>query len=307
MNKHLPNSKIKKAVIPAAGLGVRFLPATKAQPKEMLPIVDKPTIQYVVEEAVASGIEDILIITGRNKRAIEDHFDYCIEMEMVLQKKGKEKELEMLRGISEMADIHYVRQKEPLGLGHAILCARKFVRDEPFVVLLGDDIINSRVPCTKQLMEVYEEKRGTVLGVQAVDWQDVSKYGIIRVEDPAGPLYRVKGLVEKPLPEEAPSNLAALGRYLLEPEIFAVLEKTPPGRGGEIQLTDALHEMAGQRPVWAYNFSGKRYDVGDREGFLAATVEYALRRDDLSEPFAAYLRRLVENDPRLKPHGERSV
>lgn len=307
MNKHLPNSKIKKAVIPAAGLGVRFLPATKAQPKEMLPIVDKPTIQYVVEEAVASGIEDILIITGRNKRAIEDHFDYCIEMEMVLQKKGKEKELEMLRGISEMADIHYVRQKEPLGLGHAILCARKFVRDEPFVVLLGDDIINSRVPCTKQLMEVYEEKRGTVLGVQAVDWQDVSKYGIIRVEDPAGPLYRVKGLVEKPLPEEAPSNLAALGRYLLEPEIFAVLEKTPPGRGGEIQLTDALHEMAGHRPVWAYNFSGKRYDVGDREGFLAATVEYALRRDDLSEPFAAYLRRLVENDPRLKPHGERSV
>ncbi len=301
----MSDSKIKKAVIPAAGLGIRFLPATKAQPKEMLPIVDKPTIQYVVEEAVAAGIEDILIITGRNKRAIEDHFDYCIEMEMALKKKGKEEELEMLRGISEMVDIHYVRQKEPLGLGHAIFCARKFTRDEPFVVLLGDDIINSRVPCTKQLMDVFEEKRGTVLGVQEVEWQEVSKYGVIQVEDPEGPLYRVKGLLEKPRREEAPSNLAALGRYVLEPEIFSVLEQTPPGRGGEIQLTDALHAMASVRPVWAYNFSGKRYDVGDRQGFLEATIEYALRRDDLSESFAAYLRHLVEEDPRLKPQGER--
>ena len=303
-------SKVKKAVIPAAGLGTRFLPATKAQPKEMLPIVDKPTIQYVVEEAVASGIEDILIITGRNKRAIEDHFDHCVEVELTLEKKHKEAELQMIREISELADIHYVRQKEPLGLGHAIYCARKFVQAEPFAVLLGDDIINSEVPCTRQLIEVYEERGGSVLGVQVVAWTEVHKYGIVSSREGEGEeagagagnelICRVASLVEKPAREQAPSNLATLGRYVIEPEIFAILERTGPGTGGEIQLTDALNELAKSRPVWAYTFSGKRYDVGDKLGFLEATVEYALRREDLAEDFAAYLRRLLAEDPRLR-------
>jgi len=284
---------IKKAVIPAAGLGTRFLPATKAQPKEMLPIVDKPTIQYVVEEAVAAGIEDILIITGRNKRAIEDHFDYCVEVEQTLKRKGKEEELQMLLDISEMADIHYVRQKEPLGLGHAIFCARKFVRDETFAVLLGDDIINSEVPCIRQLIDVHEERGGTVIGVQEVDWSEVDKYGMVSGSERNGPLCRVSSLIEKPPPEKAPSNLATLGRYVIEPHIFELLEYTTPGAGGEIQLTDALNELAQKRPVWAYTFSGKRYDVGDKFGFLEATVEYALRNGDLAGRFGDYLRRLV--------------
>jgi len=296
----LSGKRIKKAVIPAAGMGTRFLPATKAQPKEMLPIVDKPTIQYVVEEAVAAGIEDILIITGRNKRAIEDHFDHCVEIEATLQARGKEEELKMVRDISAMVDIHYVRQKESLGLGHAVYCARKFVGSEPFAVLLGDDIINSDVPCIRQLIDVYEERGGTVLGVQHVDWNDVHKYGIVSSYSTNGPICRVGSLVEKPLREKAPSNLAVLGRYVIEPEIFAVLEQTQPGSGGEIQLTDALNELAQSRPVWAYTFTGKRYDVGDKLGFLEATVEYALRREDLARGFADYLRRLAREDPHLR-------
>lgn len=304
------SKKVKKAVIPAAGLGTRFLPATKAQPKEMLPIVDKPTIQYVVEEAVAAGIEDILIITGRGKRAIEDHFDYCLEMEAFLKSRGKEEELKMVREISSLADIFYVRQKEPLGLGHAILCARKFVGEEPFAVLLGDDIICSEVPCIRQLMDFYEEKGGSVLGVQPVSWEDVHKYGIVAfsssgVAAPSGEVAgasvcRVEGLVEKPPRDRAPSNLAVLGRYILEPEVFPFLERTRPGAGGEIQLTDALGELARVRPVWAYTFSGRRYDVGDRLGFLQATVEFALQREDLCAGFAEYLRRLAKDDPRLQ-------
>lgn len=295
---------IKKAVIPAAGLGTRFLPATKAQPKEMLPIVDKPTIQYIVEEAVAAGIEDILIITGRGKRAIEDHFDCSVELETLLEEKGRMEELQMIRAISEMAQIYYVRQKKPLGLGHAIYCARKFVGGEPFAVLLGDDVIASKEPCIGQLMAVYAEKGGTVLGVQPVDWQEAHKYGIVegaegdrtgRHDAGFGSICRVKGLVEKPPRAKAPSNLAVLGRYVLEPEIFSILEHTPPGAGGEIQLTDALHELAASRLVWAYSFTGRRYDVGDRLGFLQATIEHALRREDLSADLAIYLHSLVKN------------
>lgn len=288
--------KVKKAVIPAAGLGTRFLPATKAQPKEMLPIVDKPTIQYVVEEAVAAGIEDILIITGRNKRAIEDHFDYCVELENMLQQKGQEEQLKMMRQISEMVDIHYVRQKEPLGLGHAVYCARTFVGDEPFAVMLGDDIINSGVPCIKQLMDIFEERGGTVLGVQHVGWESVHKYGIISGKEINGSLYRVEGLIEKPPQDKATSNLAVLGRYVIEADIFPILERTSAGTGGEIQLTDALNELARHRPVWAYTFKGKRYDVGDKLGFLEATIEYALRREDLAAGLTVLLRRLVQED-----------
>lgn len=287
--------KVKKAVIPAAGLGTRFLPATKAQPKEMLPIVDKPTIQYVVEEAAAAGIEDILIITGRNKRAIEDHFDYCIELEMTLEKKGKNGDLKTIREISELANIFYVRQKEPLGLGHAIGCAAKFVGDEPFAVMLGDDIIYSEVPCIKQLMAVYEERGGTVLGVQRVAKSALSKYGIVDAGGESGPVVRVRSLVEKPAVEDAPSNLAVLGRYIISPEVFAILERTAPGAGGEIQLTDALNVLAQDHPVWAYTFEGRRYDVGDRLGFLEATFEYALRRPDLAEELKAFLKRHLEN------------
>ena len=285
--------KVKKAVIPAAGLGTRFLPATKAQPKEMLPIVDKPTIQYVVEEAVAAGIEEILIITGRNKRAIEDHFDYCIELEHLLEKKNKFDDLRSIRAISEMADIFYVRQKEPQGLGHAILCSAKFVRDEPFAVLLGDDIIYSEAPCIGQLMEVYEHTGGSVLGVQPVAPAEVHKYGIVNPDGDGDELVKVKSLVEKPTLEQAPSHRAVLGRYIIDPAVFPILEQTAPGAGGEIQLTDALNTLAQKQPVWAYTFKGRRYDVGDRLGFLEATVEYALRREDLSQPFQVYLRRLL--------------
>lgn len=293
---------IKKAVIPAAGLGLRFLPATKAQPKEMLPIVDKPTIQFVIEETVAAGIEDILIITGRNKRAIEDHFDHCVEIETILKQKDKEEQLNMINRINGMADIHYVRQKEPLGLGHAIYCARTFVGNEPFAVLLGDDIIYSRVPCIKQLVDIYEERGGTVLGVQRVESSELHKYGIVdtgegvSLPNSPGPAYKVSSLVEKPSREDAPSDLAVLGRYIIEPEIFSILEKTKPGAGGEIQLTDALNELAQVRSVWAYAFQGKRYDVGDKLGFLKATVEHALRREDLSADFTAYLRSLEEKN-----------
>ena len=281
--------KVRKAIIPAAGLGSRFLPATKAQPKEMLPIVDKPTIQYIIEEAVASGIEEILIITGRNKKCIEDHFDKSVELEMELQKSNKEDLLEMVRGISDMVDIHYIRQKEPKGLGHAISCARAFVGNEPFAVLLGDDVVDSEVPCLKQLMDCYKEYKTTILGVQTVAKEDVNKYGIvdgIHIEDR---VYKVKKLVEKPAIEESPSNVAILGRYIITPQIFDILQNTKPGKGGEIQLTDALQTLIENEAMYAYNFEGRRYDVGDKLGFLQATVEFALKRDELREPFIQYL------------------
>lgn len=288
--------RVRKAVIPAAGLGTRFLPATKAQPKEMLPIVDKPTIQYIVEEAVASGIEDILIITGRGKRAIEDHFDKSFELESMLAKKQNEELLHVVRNISEMVTIHYVRQKEALGLGHAIWCARTFIGNEPFAVLLGDDVIEARVPCLRQLIEAFEENRGaSILGVQPVDWAHVSKYGIVDPGPAAAAGFQVKDLKEKPSPDEAPSNLAILGRYILHPGIMDILAHTAPGAGGEIQLTDAIRELLKIHPVVAYPFEGRRYDVGDKLGFLTATVEFALRRPDLGEQFARYLERTIED------------
>ena len=281
--------KVKKAIIPAAGLGTRFLPATKAQPKEMLPIVDKPTIQYIIEEAIASGIEEILIITGRNKKCIEDHFDKSVELEMELEKSGKDDLLEIVRNISGMVDIHYIRQKEPRGLGHAILCAKTFVGNEPFAVLLGDDVVYSQKPCLKQLIDCFNEYKTSILGVQEVAQEDVKKYGIvdgIHIEDR---VYKVKNLVEKPSVEEAPSNVAILGRYIITPYIFEILKNTEPGKGGEIQLTDALKELISHEAMYAYNFDGRRYDVGDKLGFLEATVEYALRKEDLREPFIEYL------------------
>ena len=281
--------KVKKAIIPAAGLGTRFLPATKAQPKEMLPIVDKPTIQFIIEEAIASGIEEILIITGRNKKCIEDHFDKSIELEMELEKAGKSDLLELVRDISDMVDIHYIRQKEPKGLGHAIHCAKTFVGNEPFAVLLGDDVVDSEVPCLKQLIDCYNEYKTTIVGVQPVDEDKVDKYGIvdgIHIEDR---VYKVKDLVEKPSVEEAPSNIAILGRYIITPQIFEVLENTVPGKNGEIQLTDALKTLIGQEAMYAYNFEGKRYDVGDKLGFLEATVEFALKKPELRNDFIEYL------------------
>jgi UTP--glucose-1-phosphate uridylyltransferase len=281
--------KIKKAVIPAAGMGTRFLPATKAQPKEMLPIVDKPTIQYVIEEAAEAGIEDILIITGRNKRAIEDHFDRSIELEIMLKEKNKDDELQKIMQISELANIFYIRQKEPLGLGHAVLCARQFIGNEPFAVLLGDDVVHAQVPCIGQMAEIYNQKGQTVLGVQQVGWDKVHKYGIVDAGGENGPLVRVKQLTEKPGREEARSDLAVLGRYIIDPEIFAILEATDPGSGGEIQLTDALNVLASRQPVWAYTFEGRRYDVGDRLGFLEATIEYALRREDLASDLKVFI------------------
>jgi UTP--glucose-1-phosphate uridylyltransferase len=282
--------KVRKAIIPAAGLGTRFLPATKAQPKEMLPIVDKPTIQYIVEEAIESGIEEILIITGRNKRAIEDHFDRSVELELELEKKNKKELLSLVRDISNMVNIHYVRQKEPKGLGHAINCARSFVGNEPFGVLLGDDIVHSESkPCLKQLLDAYNEYKTTILGVQVVADEDVSKYGIVDGKLIEEGVYKVKNLVEKPSLEEAPSNIAILGRYIITPGIFDILENTKPGRGGEIQLTDALKVLAAREAMYAFEFEGKRYDVGDKLGFLQATVEFALRREDLREDFLKYL------------------
>ena len=287
------SKKIRKAIIPAAGLGTRFLPATKAQPKEMLPIVDKPTIQYIIEEAVASGIEEILIITGRSKKCIEDHFDKSVELELELEKSGKEEMLKMVREISDMVDIHFIRQKEPKGLGHAISCAKTFVGNEPFAVLLGDDIVyNEGRPCLKQLIDCYDEYKTSVLGVQTVEAKDVNKYGIvngIHIEDR---VYKVKGFVEKPAVEEAPSNVAILGRYIITPQIFKILEETKPGKGGEIQLTDALLKLIDEEAMYAYDFEGTRYDVGDKLGFLKATVEYALRREDLRDGFIEYLNTL---------------
>jgi UTP--glucose-1-phosphate uridylyltransferase len=284
---------VKKAIIPAAGLGTRFLPATKAQPKEMLPIVDKPTIQYIVEEAVNSGIEDILIITGRNKRAIEDHFDKSFELEVTLEQKGKNDLLKIVKDISEMVNIHYIRQKEANGLGHAIHCAKAFIKDEPFAVLLGDDIVFSEKPCLLQLMEQYETYQSTILGVQMVLPEDVDKYGIVSGEKISDSLYLVDDLIEKPDRINAPTNVAILGRYIITPGIFEILEHTKPGAGGEIQLTDALKELAQKEKMYAYEFQGERYDVGDKLGFLKATVEFALRRDDLKYEFMDYLKTIT--------------
>lgn len=289
--------KVRKAIIPAAGLGTRFLPATKAQPKEMLPIVDKPTLQYIIEEAIESGIEEILIITGRNKSSIENHFDKSVELELELEKSGKTELLEEVRNISDMVNIHYIRQKEPKGLGHAIHCAKSFIGNEPFAVLLGDDIVyNQEKPCLKQMIEAYDEYKTSILGVQEVAKKDVCKYGIVDGKHIEGRVYDVKDLVEKPSVEEAPSNVAILGRYIINPAIFEILEHTKPGKGGEIQLTDGLKELAKRETMYAYNFEGRRYDVGDKQGFLEATVEYALRREDLREEFLNYLINTVENE-----------
>ena len=288
--------KVTKAVIPAAGLGTRFLPATKAQPKEMLPIVDKPTIQHIVEEAAASGIKDVLIITGRTKRAVEDHFDKAYELENELRHSGKDDLVAECEAISDMVNMHYVRQREARGLGHAILCAKAFVGNEPFAVLLGDDIVYNapdEVPCIKQLIDIYETFGGSVVGGQTVRPEDVCKYGIIDGEPCGDRLQIMKGMVEKPKVGEAPSLMAALGRYVISHEIFEILETTKPGKGGEIQLTDALCQLAKRDKVYSYDFIGRRYDVGSRQGFLEATVEYALRRDDLRDEFWAYLKGII--------------
>jgi UTP-glucose-1-phosphate uridylyltransferase len=291
--------KVTKAVIPAAGFGTRFLPATKAQPKEMLPIVDKPTIQFIVEEAVASGIEDILIITSGNKRSIEDHFDKSYELEDTLEKKGKKEMLELVQGISNMVNIHYIRQKEAKGLGHAILCAKAFINDEPFAVLLGDDIVYTDkkiAPVTKQLIDIYEEKKSSVIGVQTVAKENVDKYGIVSpsatYRDRNKRVYRLNGMVEKPSIEKAPSQLAVLGRYILRPEIFEYLETQAPGAGNEIQLTDAIQRLLETQQVYAYDFQGTRYDVGDKFGFIQATIDYALRDETLKKQVKEYLTNL---------------
>jgi len=287
--------KIRKAIIPAAGLGTRFLPATKSQPKEMLPIVDKPTIQYIVEEAINAGIEDIVIVTGRNKRSIEDHFDRSMELESFLEKNEKEELLDLVQHVARMADIYFVRQKEALGLGHAIYSARKFIGNEPFAVLLGDDVIHSEVPAILQMKNQYERYGASIVGVQEVPLQDTSKYGIVDGEKFADRLYRAKNMVEKPRSEEAPeTRLAIMGRYILNPEIFDILRVLPAGKGGEIQLTDGIKELGRYQEILAYEFEGRRYDVGDKLGFVEATIEYALRRGDLSEDLKNYLRVLVQ-------------
>jgi UTP--glucose-1-phosphate uridylyltransferase len=282
--------KIKKAIIPAAGLGTRFLPATKSQPKEMLPIVDKPTLQYIIEEAIESGIEEILIITGRNKRSIEDHFDKSVELELELKRKDKLDLLEMVQDISNMVNIHYIRQKEPKGLGDAIYCARHFIGDEPFAVLLGDDIVDSKVPCLKQLIDCYDEYKTSVIGVQEVEEEDVDKYGILKVKHIEDRVYKVKDMIEKPSIDMAPSNIAILGRYIITPSIFKILENQQIGIGGEIQLTDALRTLAQQEAIYAYDFEGKRYDVGDKLGFLQATIDFALKREELRADLLRYIK-----------------
>ncbi len=283
---------VRKAVFPAAGLGTRFLPATKAQPKEMLPLVDKPTIQYVVEEAVASGLNEIIIVTGRGKRAIEDHFDAAFELEYYLQDRGKMEELTQIKTISELASVSYVRQKEPLGLGHAILCARPLVGEEPFGVFLGDDVIVSETPCMRQLLDVFERYQGPVLAVERVPRDQISRYGVIRPEPLGRNVYEVLDLVEKPAAHEAPSDLAIIGRYVLTPDLFPILAETPPDARGEIQVTDGLRALRQRRPLYAVEFEGRRHDTGDKLGFLKATVEFALARPDLADVFRAYLKSL---------------
>lgn len=292
------SAPIRKAIIPAAGLGTRFLPATKASPKEMLPLVDKPLIQYAVEEAVSSGIEDIIIITGRGKRAIEDHFDRSFELEENLKGNGKSQLLKDVRRIAELANFCYVRQPEALGLGHAVLCAQHLIGEEPFAVILGDEVIDAKVPALAQLMRVYDEGHGAVLGVQKVRRDEVSQYGIVATQRVAPRLYRVLDMVEKPAPDEAPSRHAVIGRYILSPDIFPILQATPPGKNREIQLTDALRLLSHKSPIYAQEIDGSRYDAGDKLGFLIATVEFALKNQSLGPRFASYLRR-VRRRPRL--------
>jgi UTP--glucose-1-phosphate uridylyltransferase len=286
--------QVKKAIIPAAGLGTRFLPATKAMPKEMLPIVDKPTIQYIVEEAVASGIEDIIIVTGKGKRAIEDHFDNHFELEHNLLEKQKLQLLEEVQKASNLVDIHYIRQKEPRGLGHAVWCARKFIGDEPFAVLLGDDIVKAEnKPCLRQLMDEYNKTQCSIIGVQEVKDNETHRYGIVDPLEQQGRLYQVRNFVEKPAKGTAPSNLAILGRYILTPRIFELLDDQEVGAGGEIQLTDAIQKLNLEQPVYAYNFEGKRYDVGEKLGFIMTTLDFALANEELKGPLMEELVKLV--------------
>ncbi|QYR20627.1 UTP--glucose-1-phosphate uridylyltransferase GalU [Paenibacillus sp. sptzw28] len=294
--------KVRKAIIPAAGLGTRFLPATKAMPKEMLPIVDKPTIQYIVEEAIESGIEDIIIVTGKGKRAIEDHFDIAFELEHSLLEKGK---MELLGEVqkSSNVDIHYIRQKEPKGLGHAVWCARKFIGDEPFAVLLGDDIVVAEVPCTRQLMEQYEQVQRSVIGVQAVSIEQTERYGIVDPVESIGKLYQVRQFIEKPKLGSSPSNLAIMGRYVLTPEIFEFLEMQEEGAGGEIQLTDAIQRLNEQQGVYAYDFDGKRYDVGEKLGFITTMLDFALLNNELRMPLLTALEEILENEQLKKYHS----
>ncbi|MDY3052510.1 MAG: UTP--glucose-1-phosphate uridylyltransferase GalU [Ndongobacter sp.] len=289
--------KVRKAVIPVAGFGTRFLPATKATPKEMLAIVDKPALQYIVEEAAASGIESILFVTNRGKSAIENHFDHNVELENMLAEKGKEEALQQLRAINNLCDIFYVRQNEMLGLGHAILCARDFVGNEPFAILLGDDMVwNPADPCIGQLIREYDKTGSSIIGCQTVPRAVIDKYGCIDGEKLSQDLYRIRSMVEKPKPEEAPSTVAVLGRHVLDPVVFEYLAETKPGYGGEIQLTDALCAMAKDREVLGYDFKGRRYDIGDKQGYLEATVEFALRDPVLRDPFRAYLQQLTAGD-----------
>ncbi|MET3193251.1 UTP--glucose-1-phosphate uridylyltransferase GalU [Bacillus sp. OAE603] len=288
--------KVKKAIIPAAGLGTRFLPATKAMPKEMLPIVDKPTIQYIIEEAIESGIEDIIIVTGKGKRAIEDHFDHSFELEQNLFDNGKFDLLTEVQKSSQMVDIHYIRQKEPKGLGHAIWCARKFIGDEPFAVLLGDDIVQAKKPCLKQLIDQYDQYNSSIIGVKTVPNDDVARYGIVDGKLVSDGFYKVSNLVEKPKKEEAPSNLAIMGRYILNPRIFEILTNQKPGAGGEIQLTDAIKGLNQYEDVYAYDFEGIRYDVGEKIGFIKTVTEFALQREELKGDLLKYLTDLVEKN-----------
>lgn len=298
--------KVRKAIIPAAGLGTRFLPATKAQPKEMLPIVDKPTIQYIVEEAIASGIEDIIIVSGRGKRAIEDHFDVSYELEEKLAQKGKTERLALVRDISNLANIHYIRQKEPKGLGHAVACASSFIGNEPFAVLLGDDIVESQNPCLQQLIHIYDQHQLSIIGVHDVPMEDVSKYGIIKPRPNNGyeeSVQAIESLVEKPKTEKAPSNLAIMGRYVLSPRIFDILQQQKPGKGGEIQLTDAIETLNEQEQVLSYNFQGERYDIGDKLGFVQATIDFALQRDDLKEDVKRFMKEKMAEQQMKETHG----
>ncbi len=282
--------KVRKAVFPVAGLGTRFLPATKSSPKEMLPLIDKPLVHYVVEEAVSSGIEDILFVTGRGKRALEDYFDISFELEALLQEKGKDKAFKEIRDIADMVKIFYVRQKQAMGLGHAILCAREFVGNEPFAVLLGDDIIDGKKPCLAQLLDVHQKYGGTVLALEQVPMENISSYGCVKASQISDQVYEVLDMVEKPKREEAPSDLAIIGRYVLTPEIFPILEKQQPGKGGEIQLTDALCKLLGNKAVYGCRFEGVRHDCGDKLGFLKATVDMALKREEFSAEFRAFLK-----------------
>ncbi|MBD2872141.1 UTP--glucose-1-phosphate uridylyltransferase GalU [Paenibacillus arenilitoris] len=293
--------KVRKAIIPAAGLGTRFLPATKAMPKEMLPIVDKPTIQYIVEEAIESGVEDIIVVTGKGKRAIEDHFDSAFELEYTLENKGKLDILEKVRKSSNV-NLHYIRQKEAKGLGHAVWCARNFIGDEPFAVLLGDDIVEAGTPCTRQLIEQYELTQRSVIGVQAVHADQTDRYGIVDPGETMGRLYQVKRFVEKPPKGQAPSNLAIMGRYVLTPEIFEYLGQQEIGAGGEIQLTDAIQKLNVDQGVYAYDFQGKRYDVGERLGFIMTTVDFALRNNELRHQLLTELGELLERE-----HGKQLI